>query len=232
MTTRPSMRKHSAAIDSEPLAGGGAGAVAARRGGGVGGHRRPAAAPRRRRLPMRLVYPDGSVIGAADPTLPTWCVTDPSALARRIGRHGLIGFGESYMAGEWTSTDLAGVLTVFATSMADLVPPSLQRLRPLAVARSARVRRNSRAGPAQHRRALRPVQRPVRRVPRRDMTYSSALFDSCPAAGRISPTHSGARSTGCSTSAGVGPAPGCSRSAPAGANCASARPRAEHTSAR
>ena len=60
------------------------------------------------RLPLRLVYPDGTVIGAADPTLPTMVIHHPARLARRIGRYGLIGFGESYMAGEWSSDDLAG----------------------------------------------------------------------------------------------------------------------------
>jgi cyclopropane-fatty-acyl-phospholipid synthase len=90
------------------------------------------------RLPLRLVYPDGTVIGGADPTLsalkPTLVIHQPDALARRIGRHGLIGFGESYMAGEWSSEDLVGVLTVFATSVADLVPSTLQWLRPIAPA--------------------------------------------------------------------------------------------------
>ena len=74
------------------------------------------------RLPLRLVYPDGTVIGAADPTAPALVVHRPDALARRIGRYGLIGFGESYMAGEWSSKDLTQVLTVFANSVADLVP--------------------------------------------------------------------------------------------------------------
>ncbi len=83
------------------------------------------------RLPLRLVHPDGGVIGAADPTAPTMLIHQPDALARRIGRHGLIGFGESYMAGEWSSNDLTRVLTVFATSVADLLPRTLQRLRPI-----------------------------------------------------------------------------------------------------
>ena len=83
------------------------------------------------RLPLRLVYPDGTVVGAADPTAPTLVIGQPEALARRIGRYGLIGFGESYMAGEWSSDDLAAMLTVFATSVADLVPRALQWLRPI-----------------------------------------------------------------------------------------------------
>jgi cyclopropane-fatty-acyl-phospholipid synthase len=96
------------------------------------------------RLPLRLVYPDGTVVGAADPTVPTLVVHQPEALARRIGRYGLIGFGESYMAGEWSSNDLTGVLTVFATSVADLVPRTLQRLRPIAPAFRPRWRGASR----------------------------------------------------------------------------------------
>ena len=67
----------------------------------------------------------------------------PTALFRRVGRSGLIGFGESYMAGEWSSDDLAGLLTAFANSMADLVPPTLQWLRPLAVVRHPRTMYNS-----------------------------------------------------------------------------------------
>ena len=41
-------------------------------------------------------------------------VRDPHAFFRRIGATGLIGFGESYMAGEWEADDLVGVLTVLA----------------------------------------------------------------------------------------------------------------------
>jgi cyclopropane-fatty-acyl-phospholipid synthase len=96
------------------------------------------------RLPLRLVYPDGTVVGAADQTVPTLVIHQPEALARRIGRHGLIGFGESYMAGEWSSDDLTALLTVFATSVADLVPRALQRLRPIAPAFRPRRRGDSR----------------------------------------------------------------------------------------
>lgn len=134
------------------------------------------------RLPLRLVYPDGTAIGAGDATSATLTVHRPQALARRIGRHGLIGFGESYLAGDWSSEDLTRVLTVLAESVADLVPGPLQWLRPLA-----------------------PAFEPTRRGPSRDqarrnvaehydlsndlfaefldetMTYSSALFHDLPA---------------------------------------------------
>ena len=118
---------------------------------------------------MRVVYPDGTVVGAADPTLPTMVVHRPDALVRRVGRYGLIGFGESYMAGDWSSDDLAGVLTEFAQAAGRTDSPcaatisAARRGSPAAFAAQ-----QPRAGAAQHRRALRPVQRVVRRVPRRD----------------------------------------------------------------
>jgi cyclopropane-fatty-acyl-phospholipid synthase len=134
------------------------------------------------RLPLRLSYPCGSIIGAADPTLPTLVLRQPDRLVRRIGSHGLIGFGESYMAGEWDSDDLAGVLTAFATSMADLVPRALQRMRPIALARQPRSHHNSRD------RARRNISEHYdlsnelfAEFLDETMTYSSALFDRFPA---------------------------------------------------
>jgi cyclopropane-fatty-acyl-phospholipid synthase len=130
------------------------------------------------RLPIRLQYPNGSVIGAADPTLPTMVMHRPDALARRVGRYGLIGFGESYMAGEWHSNDLAGLLTAFATSVADLIPPALQRLRPLAVVRHPRSMHNSptqaRTNVAEHYDLSNDL---FAQFLDETMTYSSALFD-------------------------------------------------------
>ncbi|CKM37282.1 cyclopropane-fatty-acyl-phospholipid synthase [Mycobacterium tuberculosis] len=82
-------------------------------------------------LPLRLVYSDGTATGAADPRAPSLFIHRPDALARRIGRHGLIGFGESYMAGEWSSKELTRVLTVLAGSVDELVPRSLHWLRPI-----------------------------------------------------------------------------------------------------
>lgn len=134
------------------------------------------------RLPLRLSYPDGSVRGAADATLPTLVLRQPDQLARRIGSNGLIGFGESYMAGEWESDDLAGVLTVFATSVADLVPRVLQRMRPIALARQPRSQHNSRD---QARRNISDhydlSNELFAEFLDETMTYSSALFDALPA---------------------------------------------------
>jgi cyclopropane-fatty-acyl-phospholipid synthase len=134
------------------------------------------------RLPVRLVYPDGVVVGAADPTLPTMAVHRPEALARRIGRDGLIGFGESYMTGDWDSDDLVGLLTEFAKSISELIPPALQRLRPLAVVRAPLSQHNS---PEQARRNIADhydlSNELFAEFLDETMTYSSALFDELPA---------------------------------------------------
>ena len=50
----------------------------------------------------------------------------------RLGRDAKIGFGEAYMAGDWragSGTDLADLLTSFASQLTTLIPPALQRLR-------------------------------------------------------------------------------------------------------
>jgi cyclopropane-fatty-acyl-phospholipid synthase len=86
-------------------------------------------------LPVRVRLPDGSLHGDGGPAAPVMHIHRPREFFRRFGASGLIGFGESYMAGDWDSTDLTGLLTVFAAHAADLVPPWLQRLRRLAVRR-------------------------------------------------------------------------------------------------
>ncbi|MGY4648698.1 class I SAM-dependent methyltransferase [Mycobacterium sp. URHB0021] len=134
------------------------------------------------RLPVRVVYPDGMVIGAADPTMPTMLVHRPEALVRRIGRYGLIGFGESYMAGDWSSADPAALLTEFAKRLAELIPPALQQFRPLAVVRHPRSQHNSRI---QARRNIAEhydlSNELFGEFLDETMTYSSALFESLPA---------------------------------------------------
>lgn len=136
-----------------------------------------------RGLPLRVRYPDGTVVGAADPTLPTLVLHHPDRMFRRIGRGGLIGFGESYMAGEWTADDLAGVLTVFASSVADLVPPALQRLRPLVLARQPRTHHNNRDHARRNVSCHYDLSNDLfAAFLDETMTYSSAWFESMPAA--------------------------------------------------
>jgi len=59
----------------------------------------------------------------------------PDEFYARVGRDGLIGFGEAYLTGAWDADDLAGFLTVPAARMATLVPEPLQRLRALVTPR-------------------------------------------------------------------------------------------------
>jgi cyclopropane-fatty-acyl-phospholipid synthase len=87
------------------------------------------------KLPLRVRFPDGRLIGAGAPADPVLVLHRPRDFFRRVGASGLIGFGESYMAGDWDSADLTGLLTVFAAHVGDLVPPWQQRLRQLAVRR-------------------------------------------------------------------------------------------------
>ncbi|MEE6135475.1 class I SAM-dependent methyltransferase [Mycobacterium sp. 050128] len=179
--TVPTIRKPSAAIDSERWP------AIAKVPSGPGSAAAAAAADRllRRaaaRLPLRVAYPDGTVVGAADPTVPTLVVHQPKAMARRIGRYGLIGFGESYMAGEWSSDDLSGLLTVFATSVDELVPRPLQWLRPIGPAFRPRwwgaSRDRARRNIAEHYDLSNDL---FAEFLDETMTYSCALFDRLPA---------------------------------------------------
>ncbi|MFD7873457.1 class I SAM-dependent methyltransferase [Streptomyces sp. NPDC059766] len=92
------------------------------------------------RLPLLARYADGTEAGRGGPLLH---LHDPRAFHGRIGTSGLIGFGESYMAGEWDAPDLTGVLTVLAAHAAELIPAPLQRLRGLWAPRQPGVRRNT-----------------------------------------------------------------------------------------
>jgi cyclopropane-fatty-acyl-phospholipid synthase len=70
-------------------------------------------------------------------------VERPEAFFAALGRAGLIGFGESYMVGDWHADDLGSLLEAFAANVSTLVPDPLQRLRTLYVARAPRTERNT-----------------------------------------------------------------------------------------
>ncbi|HEY2043415.1 MAG TPA: cyclopropane-fatty-acyl-phospholipid synthase family protein [Jatrophihabitans sp.] len=80
-------------------------------------------------LPIRVTTADGHRYGAGGSGDPGLHLVRPEAFYARLGSGGLIGFGESFMAGDWVSDDLSGVLTVMARRMASLIPAKLQRLR-------------------------------------------------------------------------------------------------------
>jgi cyclopropane-fatty-acyl-phospholipid synthase len=81
------------------------------------------------RLPVRVTVPGGVPFGKGGVSAPLMTLRRPDAFYRRLGAGGLIGFGESYMAGDWDSDDLTALLTVFASEVATLVPRPLQALR-------------------------------------------------------------------------------------------------------
>jgi cyclopropane-fatty-acyl-phospholipid synthase len=96
-----------------------------------------------RRLPVIVAYPDGSVVGAGGHDAPVMTMVRPEAFEARIGDNGLIGLGESFMAGDWEASDLAAVLEVFAASVDTLIPKPLQRLRTLYLPRTPRHEQNA-----------------------------------------------------------------------------------------
>ena len=98
------------------------------------------------RVPVRVTYPDGRVLGGGSGSSPEFQVLRPHAFFARLGRDTKVGFGEAYMAGDWRSgpgTDLADLLTPFAERLASLVPAPLQKLRAFADKRIPRNLQNT-----------------------------------------------------------------------------------------
>jgi cyclopropane-fatty-acyl-phospholipid synthase len=137
------------------------------------------------RLPLRVKLPDGRLLGAGAPSAPVMILHRPREFFRRFGDSGLIGFGESYMAGDWDCADqggagdgLTGLLAVFAAHAADLVPPWLQRLRRLAVRRPPAADDQSVAGARRNIGHHYDLSGDLFALFLDEtMTYSSALFD-------------------------------------------------------
>jgi cyclopropane-fatty-acyl-phospholipid synthase len=109
------------------------------------------------RVPVRVTYPDGRVLGGGRPGSPEFEVVRPAAFFARLGRDAKIGFGDAYMAGDWragSGTDLADLLTPFAARLTTLIPAPLQRLRVFADGRVPQDQENtpdgSRANIAAH----------------------------------------------------------------------------------
>ena len=113
-----------------------------------------------RSLPLAVHYPDGTVLGKAvlgkavsgraasgeapaGTTYPVMTINRPEAFATRLGDGGLIGLGESFMAGDWDADDLTAVMEVFAARVGTLVPKPLQKLRSLYLPRQPRRERNT-----------------------------------------------------------------------------------------
>ncbi len=86
-----------------------------------------------RKVPVTVRLVTGEVYGAAPaPGTPAIRIEHPRAFYARLAHSPMIGLGESYMAGEWTTepgTDLADALAPFAERLTDLIPPFWYRLR-------------------------------------------------------------------------------------------------------
>jgi cyclopropane-fatty-acyl-phospholipid synthase len=80
-------------------------------------------------LPLQVVEAGRRSYGGGAAIDPVMRVVRPGAFFARLGATGTIGFGEAYMAGDWVTDDLTGVLSAFAANIRTLVPATLQRLR-------------------------------------------------------------------------------------------------------
>jgi cyclopropane-fatty-acyl-phospholipid synthase len=130
------------------------------------------------RLPIRVRMPDGQCLGRGGDGAPEMVLYRPGDFCARVGASGLIGFGESYMAGDWDCADLTGLISVFANQVATLVPPPLQRLRRLSVRRQPAAERSTRAGARRNIRHHYDLSNELFALFLDEtMTYSSGLFD-------------------------------------------------------
>ena len=135
------------------------------------------------RLDLRLDLPDGTSLGSSDPAAPIMRLHRPEALHRRLGRGGLIGFGEAYQAGDWDAgendeTELPRVLSAFARHVENLVPRWMQRLRQAYVSKLPRSDRNTVDGSRRNIHRHYDLSNDLFALfLDQTMTYSSALFD-------------------------------------------------------
>lgn len=128
-----------------------------------------------RRTGICVRWPDGSLTGRPGPA--QLQVVDREAFLARLGRDGKIGFGEAYMAGDWTSPDLVAVLTPMARQMGTLVPRPLQAIRRVYDARHPDSEEGDRAGARRNIARHYDVSNQLFRLFLDDsLTYSSALF--------------------------------------------------------
>jgi cyclopropane-fatty-acyl-phospholipid synthase len=114
---------------------------------------------------------------------PVMRLVRPDAFFARLGDSGTIGFGEAYMAGDWVTDDLPGVLTTFAARLQDLVPPALQRLRGAVLHRQPAQEDNTIDGARENIHRHYDLSNDLFQLFLDEtMTYSSAIFDGDPAA--------------------------------------------------
>jgi cyclopropane-fatty-acyl-phospholipid synthase len=133
-------------------------------------------------LPLRVVESGGHSYGGGRGTDPVLWLDRPAPFFHRLGAGGTIGFGEAYMAGDWTAEDVAGVIGTFAAHVRELVPGVFQRLRGAVLHRQPRGDDNTIAGARRNIHRHYDLSNDMFTVFLDDtMTYSSALYGGNPA---------------------------------------------------
>ncbi|MBA2774374.1 MAG: class I SAM-dependent methyltransferase [Nocardioidaceae bacterium] len=134
-----------------------------------------------KRVAVRFTFPDGTAWGPTTPGTPEFALVDPAEFYRRMGSDLKMGFGESYVAGDWTTgpdTDLADLLTPFAARLATLVPAPLRKLRRVIDRRLPHHTTNTRDGARTNIEAHYDMSNDLFQLFLDEtMTYSSAWFD-------------------------------------------------------
>jgi len=106
----------------------------------------------------------------------------PEPFFNRLGDSGTIGFGEAYMAGDWVTDDLPGLLSAFAANLRGLIPLSLQRLRHVVLTRQPGHHDNTIEGARHNIRQHYDLSNELFQLFLDEtMTYSCALFAGDPA---------------------------------------------------
>jgi cyclopropane-fatty-acyl-phospholipid synthase len=133
------------------------------------------------RTPLRVVEPGHSWYGGGTGTDPAMQLVRPEAFFHRLGDTGTIGFGEAYMAGDWTTDDLADVLAAFAANLRHLIPPMLHRLRNAVLSRQPGHHDNTIEGARENIHQHYDLSNELFKLFLDEtMTYSSAIFSGDP----------------------------------------------------
>ncbi len=130
------------------------------------------------------------------------------------------------MAGDWTTDDLAGVLSAFAANMRDLVPAFLHRLRHAVLSRMPQSHDNTIEGARENIHHHYDLSNDLfKTFLDESLTYSSAVFNGEPYGSDEDLADAQRRKIDrlLDSAGGRHRAPGCSRSAPAGASSRSGR---------
>lgn len=153
-----------------------------------------------RGMPVRLEYPGGETRGGAATSAgaPRMLVHRPRDFHTRVGRHASIGLGESYMAGDWDSPELATLLSEFAARQSTMVPRPLRALRGLYIPRPPSATRGSVENARENISAHYDLSNRFFAVFLDEtLTYSAALFDTLPErAGRLGERRTATSSSG------------------------------------